>query len=104
MPPKTVTISILGKDYQVHCGADEVQALQRSAAYLDDRMGEMKARASHIGLEKLAVMAALNIANELLALEDASGKQQAQKAQKAQVTRLAKKLDTALNRLKDGLD
>ena len=98
---KTVTISVLGKDYQVTCAPDEVQAVQRAAAYLDERMQEMKARASGIGQEKLAVMAALNLANELIALTDAAG---AGQLDAVQVKKLAKKLDSALKRLQPDPD
>ena len=61
---RTVTVSILDKEYQVSCGADEVAALKRSASYLDEKMREIKSGASVLGLDRIAVMAALNIAHE----------------------------------------
>ena len=64
---KTVRVSILDKDYQVSCEADEVAALQRSASFLDQKMREMKENSNVIGLDRLAVMAALNLTNDLLA-------------------------------------
>ena len=67
---KTVRVSILDKDYQVSCEASEVAALQRSANFLDQKMREMKESSNVIGLDRLAVMAALNLTNELLAQSD----------------------------------
>jgi cell division protein ZapA (FtsZ GTPase activity inhibitor) len=39
---KTVSVSILGKDYQVNCKPDEVASLMQSAQHLDKRMKEIK--------------------------------------------------------------
>ena len=78
---KTVTVSILDKDYQVSCQANEVSALQRSADYLDQKMREMRDNSNVFGLDRLAVMAALNLTNDLLAESekaDALGTQQQQ--------------------------
>ena len=63
---ETVTVSILEKKYQVNCGPDEVAALHQSARLLDERMREIKDDSSVLGLDRIAVMAALNIANDLL--------------------------------------
>ncbi len=69
----TVTVSILGRDYQVSCPADEREALERSARYLDEQMREIRNTGKIIGSERIAVMAALNIAHELLSLDRNSG-------------------------------
>ncbi len=95
---KTVTVSILDKDYQVSCGPDEVTALQNSARYLDGKMREVKDGAGILGLDRIAVMAALNIANEYLA-EESKGKDIVQE-QNRDLEQLAGKLDTALTRYK----
>ena len=63
---ETITVSIFDKDYQVSCPADEVQALRDSAFYLDQKMREIKKSGSVLGLDRLAVMAALNITNDFL--------------------------------------
>ena len=62
----SVTITILGKEYQIGCPPSEEEALRKSARYLDDQMSKIKARGSALGFEKVAVMAALNISHELL--------------------------------------
>lgn len=65
----TVTVQILGKPYQVSCPEDEVDALSASARYLDSKMASIKGSGKIVGLDRIAVMAALNIAHELLNTE-----------------------------------
>ncbi len=64
--PIPVTIRILGKEYQVACGQDERQALLDSAQYLNDKMRRIRDHGKVVGLDRIAVMAALNLANEVL--------------------------------------
>ena len=66
---ETITVSIFDKDYQVSCPADEVQALRDSAFYLDQKMREIKKSGSVLGLDRLAVMTALNITNDFLSVD-----------------------------------
>lgn len=94
---KTVSVSILDKEYQVACEAEEVSALQQSAMYLDQKMREMKDNSSVFGLDRLAVMAALNIANDLLAQTEKAEKLE---AQQKEIETLNIKIDNALDRLK----
>ncbi len=62
----TVTVTILGKEYQVSCPADEVDALTRAARFLGQQMEEIRASGKVVGLDRVAVMAALNITNDYL--------------------------------------
>lgn len=62
----SITISILGRTYQIACAPDEEEALQQSARYLNEQMEKLKSRGSTLSFEKLAVMTALNISHELL--------------------------------------
>ncbi len=66
MSTETVFVKILDKDYQVACPREERAALQESAELLDERMRMIKRSGSVIGLERIAVMAALNLSHELL--------------------------------------
>lgn len=61
----TVSIRILDKEYQVHCPPEQQNALLASARDLDQRMREIRRSGNVIGLERIAVMAALNLAYEL---------------------------------------
>jgi len=72
----TVSVKILDKEYQVSCPEDEVDALTSSARYLDQQMRQIRESGKVFGLDRIAVMTALNLANELLqkrgAVEDAT--------------------------------
>ncbi len=62
----TVSVKILDKEYQVSCPPEEVDALSRSARYLDEQMRSIRESGKIFGLDRIAVMAALNIANEFI--------------------------------------
>ena len=61
-----INISILDKDYKVACPAGEQSALLESAKFLDGKMREMRDSGTIIGSERIAVITALNMANDLL--------------------------------------
>ncbi len=61
-----VTIKILEKEYQVSCPADERASLMASAELLNQRMREIRDSGKVVGLDRIAVMAALNLANEMI--------------------------------------
>jgi cell division protein ZapA len=65
-----VNISILGKEFTVACPDSERTALMGAARELDRRMREVQDSGKVIGTERCAIIAALNLANELLALRD----------------------------------
>jgi cell division protein ZapA len=64
--PSQVSVRILEKEYHVTCPAEERPALLDSAEYLNRKMREIRETGKVIGLDRIAVMAALNIVNELL--------------------------------------
>ena len=61
-----VTIRILEKEYNGACPAEEKPALLASAELLNHKMREIRDSGKVVGLDRVAVMAALNLANELL--------------------------------------
>jgi cell division protein ZapA len=67
----TVTVTILGKEYQVACPADEVDALTRAARFLDQQMKDIRSSGKVVGLDRVAVMAALNITHDYLSGQNA---------------------------------
>ena len=69
-PPSTVSVRILEKEYQVNCPEEEVDELTASARYLDAQMRGIRDSGKVLGLDRMAVMAALNIANDLLRLKN----------------------------------
>lgn len=69
--PLSVTVRIMGREYTVMCPAEEHEALVASADFLNERMTAIRKRGKALGAERIAVMAALNIARELLELKGA---------------------------------
>jgi cell division protein ZapA len=63
------TVEVLGKSFQVKCPPDEVVSLQKAAEYLEGKMQEIKATTHLLSIDRIAVIAALNIAHQLLNLE-----------------------------------
>lgn len=61
-----VTIRILEKEYQVACPAAERPSLMASAELLNAKMREIRDSGKVVGLDRVAVMAALNLANDLI--------------------------------------
>ena len=59
-------INLLGRDYKVACQEHERAELMDAVAFLDQRMREIRGTSKTAGIDRIAVMAALNIANELL--------------------------------------
>jgi cell division protein ZapA len=91
----TVTINILGREYQISCPPEEEEGLRKSAKYLDKQMESVKTRGSTLAYEKVAVMAALNICHDLL-----QKNQQSESADNAALDKMKKlqdKIDKALH-------
>ena len=65
-PPKSLSVRILDKDYQVACPPEAEADLMLSAQYLDRQMKSIRRTGKVVGLERIAVMAGLNTAYELL--------------------------------------
>ena len=61
-----VSVRILDKEYQVACPAEERTDLLDSAEILNNKMREIRDSGRIVGLDRIAVMAALNMANDLM--------------------------------------
>ncbi len=64
--PTRVSVRILEKEYVVACPHEERAALLDAAEFLTGRIREIRDSGKVVGLDRIAVMAALNLANELL--------------------------------------
>jgi cell division protein ZapA len=71
--PKTVEVSLLGRTYRVTCEENERESLMQAVAYLDGKMNEIRKAGKVMGAERIAVMAALNVAHELLSVRLGTG-------------------------------
>ena len=94
MSNETVFVKILDKEYQVACPREERQALIESAQLLDERMKAIRGSGAVIGLERIAVMAALNLSHELLQAKVPRG---TSVADSTDLKRLSDKIEKALN-------
>ena len=63
---KGLDVTIMGREFRVACPEDVQQALLESVSYLDKKMREIRDAGKVIGVERIAIMAALNIAHEFL--------------------------------------
>ncbi len=70
---KTIEISLLGRNYKVACEDGEREALLEAVAYLEGKMGEIRKAGKVNGADRIAVMAALNIAHEFLSVKLGNG-------------------------------
>jgi len=70
---KGIDINILGREFRVACPEDEQESLLSAATYLDRKMREIRDQGKVIGVERIAVMAALNMAYELLSTQLGGG-------------------------------
>lgn len=93
--PSTVQVTLLGREYQVSCPPSEQEALLRSARHLDENMRRIKSRGNIHGLDKIAVMAALNITHEMLQKNHSLNAHQQETAR--QVRHIEEKIDRALH-------
>lgn len=91
---KTIDVELLGRTYRVACNDGEREALLQAVAYLDGKMNEIKAAGKVSGGERIAVMAALNVAHELLSTKLGGGYDVGQV--KRRIAALEGKLDSAL--------
>ena len=70
MPKTTIAVQILDHEYQVRCDEVEVNELIASARQLDARMRDVHEGGKVFGLDRIAVIAALNIAHDNLRLRN----------------------------------
>lgn len=94
--PAPVTVQILEKEYRVACSEQEREALMMSARYLNAKMKEIRDSGKVVGVERIAVMAALNMAHELL--QHRGRKEEYTQTIGSRVRALQDKIERALSR------
>ena len=65
-----ISVDILDREYQFACKPAEREALKAAAVFLDERMRSIKNAGRLMALERIAVMTALNLSDELLKLQE----------------------------------
>ena len=68
----TISVSLLDKEYQIACPPNEQEQLLKAGRQLDKRLREIRDSGSIVGLERIAIMAALNLSYELLQSSESS--------------------------------
>lgn len=90
-----VAVNILSKEYRIGCEPGEEEALLKAARLLDARMKEIRRSGKVIGTDRIAVMAALNLAHELLTQE--SSVDAAAGAANKRIRAMRERIEIALN-------
>jgi cell division protein ZapA len=91
---QTIEVTLLGRTYRVACGDGEREALMQAVAYLDGKMNEIRKNGKVMGAERIAVMAALNVAHELLSVKLGAGFDVGQA--KRRISAIESQLDAAI--------
>jgi len=89
-----ISVIILNQEYQFTCKPEERRALQDAAAYLDERMLAIKGEGRMMALERIAVMTALNLSDEVLKLQQVENHRKENIDSRIRI--LAEKLEDAL--------
>jgi cell division protein ZapA len=101
---KGLSIQIQGRDYRVACPEGEEKQLQASVEYLNRRMKELRDTGKVTGNERVAIMAALNIAHEFLAQKPAKNAPSVDGADiRRRIAAMQETLETALSADQDKL-
>lgn len=98
MSANTVTVKILDKDYQVACPPEQEKGLIDAARHLDKQMRKVRDSGKVVGLERIAVMVALNTAYDLLNREPVEAETPA--AGVEQIKKLSDRIDDTLQRFR----
>ena len=94
---KGLTIQILGRDFRVACPEGEEKQLHASVEYLNRRMKELRDTGKVTGNERVAIMAALNIAHEFLSQKPAKAASSVDGADfRRRIAAMQETLDSAL--------
>ena len=64
--PKPIDVMIMGREFSVSCTDEERQGLLDAVDYLDKKMRDIRDSGKIVGLERIAIMAALNLSHEVL--------------------------------------
>jgi cell division protein ZapA len=104
-PAKGVTINIMGREFRVAAPGGEERQLNASVEYLNRKMREIRDTGKVVGNERIAIMAALNIAHDFLALQGSASPKAAKAAAhegdadavKARLAQMEAMLERAIN-------
>lgn len=96
--PLQLDVSILGREYRIACEEHERESLLQAVAHLDTRMREIRDTGKVLGVDRIAVMAALNMANDLLRERKEPARSNAGPIDEAGVRRRIKAMEGAIDK------
>ena len=97
MRQHTVSIDILDNSYQVACEPEQEAELKQAANDLDDQMRAIRSTGKVIGLERVAIMAALNLSHQVLVMKSGG---QPEDPLEEQLKSITSRIDEALFQLR----
>lgn len=63
---KAVDVNIMGREFTVSCSDEEREGLMNAVSFLDKKMRDIRDSGKIVGVERIAIMTALNLSHELL--------------------------------------
>lgn len=93
-----VTVQILDKEYRIACQPEERESLLKTSHFLDMKMREIRDSGKVLGSDRIAVMAALNLAHELL--QQKTENESGQESVSQRIQAIQDKIDGALKETK----
>jgi len=91
-----LTLNLLGRDFRVACPEGEEKQLLASADYLNRKLKEIRDLGKIAGNERIAIMAALNIAHEMMTQRPGAGSSVDAEAIRRRIARMQDAVETAL--------
>ena len=73
MNNEPLNLNIMGRDFCIACPDEEREEILLAAAYLDKKTQEIRAEGKIVDSDRIALIAALQIAHELLMLRNGTG-------------------------------
>jgi cell division protein ZapA (FtsZ GTPase activity inhibitor) len=93
---RPISVRVLGKEYRIRNGTVDATGVERAAAVVDDTMAKIRKRTGRVDSLDLAVLAALNIANRLIALRERHAAARAHQVDAEGVQDLIQRVESAL--------
>jgi cell division protein ZapA (FtsZ GTPase activity inhibitor) len=94
---RPISVRILGKEYRIRNDAVDATGVERAAAVVEDTMAKIRKRTGRVDSLDLAVLAALNIANRLIAQRERYTAAQARQVDAEGLQDLIQRVESALH-------
>lgn len=96
-PPVEKTIHLLNKNFTITCPAEEEARFEQAVYYLNQKLEKLQSSGRVIGSERLALMAALTLAHEVICQRDGRQPQTSSNEFEARLQGIKNKLEQTLS-------